>query len=92
MADMLGKSERQIFGLRRGEAMECLYARLPEGCGNTVHCEICTVRNTVMEVMETGEPRELVPAYVDRGSHRVALAISDYERDGIVLLVIDQSR
>jgi PAS domain-containing protein len=92
MADMLGKSERQIFGLRRGEAMECRYARLPEGCGDTVHCEICSVRNTVLEVLETGESREQVPAYVDRGAYRVPLTISAYERDGIVLLVIDEGR
>jgi len=80
------------LGLRRGEAMECRYARLPEGCGETVHCEICSVRNTVLEVLETGESREQVPAYVDRGAHRVPLTISAFERDGIVLLVIDEGR
>jgi hypothetical protein len=92
MAEMLGKSEREIVGLRRGEALECVYASRPEGCGKTVHCEICTIRNTLMEVLETGEPREQVPAYVDRGAQRVALTISAYERDGIALLAIDESR
>jgi PAS domain-containing protein len=92
MADMLGKSERRVFGLLGGEAMECLYSRLPEGCGNTIHCKTCTVRNTVMEVLETGESRERVPAYVDRGDRRVELTISAHKRDGIVLLVIDESR
>ena len=92
MADMLGRSERRFFGLMGGEAMECLYSRLPEGCGNTIHCETCTIRNTVMEVRETGEPREGVPAYVDREGGRVWLTISACERDGIVLLVIEESR
>jgi len=91
MADLMGKSERDVCGLLGGEAMECLYSRLPEGCGNTVHCETCTIRKTVMEVLETGESREQVPAYVDRGERRLALTISAHERDGIVVLVIEES-
>jgi PAS domain-containing protein len=91
MADMLGKSERRLFGLLGGEAMECMYSRLPEGCGSTVHCETCTIRKTVMEVLETDEPREWVPAYVDRGDRRLWLTISAYKRDGIVCLVIEKS-
>ena len=92
MADMLGKSDRRVFGLLGGEAMDCRYARLPEGCGSTVHCKTCTVRNTVTEVLETGEPREGVSAYVDRGDRRVGLTISAYKRDRFVLLVVDESR
>jgi len=92
MADMLGKSQRRVFGLLGGEVMECRYARLPEGCGNTVHCKTCAIRNTVMEVLETGEPRERVSAYVDREDRRVGLTISAYKRDLIVLLVVDESR
>jgi PAS domain-containing protein len=92
MADMLGKSERRLFGLLGGEAMECRFARLPEGCGNTIHCKTCTVRNTVMGVLETGEPREGVSAYVDQGDRRVGLTISAYKRDRFVLLVVDESR
>ena len=91
MADMLGKSDRQLFGLLGGEAMECMYSRLPEGCGSTVHCETCTIRKTVMEVLETDEPREWVPAYVDRGDRRLWLTISAYKRDGIVFLVVEKS-
>jgi PAS domain-containing protein len=91
MADMLGKSERRVFGLLGGEAMECRYARLPEGCGNTIHCKTCTIRNTVMEVLETGESREQVSAYVDQGARRVELTISAYNRDGFVVLVVDES-
>ena len=37
-ADRLGKADRRAEGLLGGEAMECVYSRLPEGCGKTVHC------------------------------------------------------
>ena len=90
MADLLGKSERDLFGLLGGEVMECRFARLPGGCGETVHCKTCTIRNTVMAVMERGESREKVRAYLNRLERRVELTISAYKRDRVVLLMIDE--
>ena len=45
--NVTGKSQNEVFGLLNGEAMECVYARLPEGCGNVIHCETCAIRNTL---------------------------------------------
>lgn len=55
----------KTFGMRGGDFLECMNARLPGGCGNTVHCRSCTIRNTVMATFEDGEFRERVPAYID---------------------------
>ena len=37
-AARLEKPQKEIFGLLGGEAMECDFARLPEGCGKTRCC------------------------------------------------------
>jgi PAS domain-containing protein len=63
---MLGKSLDRVKGFKGGEAMECAHARLPGGCGNTVHCQACTIRNSVMETFETGRSLQRVPAYLNR--------------------------
>jgi hypothetical protein len=90
MAEFLGKSDRERFGLLGGEAMECQYARLPEGCGGSIHCQTCTIRLTVMKVMETGEPQLRVPAYLNQVERRIKMLISVYEHDGFVRVVIEE--
>lgn len=64
MAKMLGREDRDLFGLLGGEVMECAYAQLPEGCGETQHCYACSVRRTVQETLRTGRPAEGVQAYL----------------------------
>ena len=39
-----------------GDVLECMHASLPGGCGRTDHCNGCTIRNTAMRVLNTGEP------------------------------------
>ena len=89
-ADMLGKCERDLYGLLGGEVMECVYARLPEGCGRTIHCKTCTIRITLMSTMETGEPRVRVPAYLDQERGRVQLMISAFKEGSLVRVVIEE--
>ena len=90
---LLRKSPAQIQGNRGGDVFECRHARLPEGCGNTVHCSGCTIRQTVMDTMQTGEPHREVLAYLNRAldEHitQVELLISTAKRDGIIFLQID---
>ena len=52
---LLGKKVEEIENFKGGDAMECAYARLPGGCGNTYHCKTCTIRNSVMETFKTGK-------------------------------------
>jgi hypothetical protein len=51
---LLRKGLSEIEGYKGGEVFECAYARLPDGCGNTMHCSGCTIRRTVMETYSTG--------------------------------------
>lgn len=90
MADLLGKSQREIQGLLGGEALECRYARLPERCGNTVHCKTCTIRNTIMSTMETGQPATRVPAYLNEDNQQRELLISTHKKGEHVILTIDE--
>ncbi len=53
-------------GFLGGEAMECVNARLPEGCGETEHCRTCTIRRTVMDTHLSGQPHERVATALDR--------------------------
>ena len=48
---MTGKSKSELYGLLGKEAMECVFARIPGGCGQTVHCLECSIRNSVQAVM-----------------------------------------
>ncbi len=51
-------------GLLGGEFLECANARLPEGCGCTIHCRDCAIRNTLETTLRTGQPQKDVPAYL----------------------------
>ncbi|RJO65776.1 MAG: hypothetical protein C4523_15395 [Myxococcales bacterium] len=90
MAKLLGKTPREMFGLLGGEAMECQYARLPGGCGRTSHCYACTVRQTVMATMQSGEPGVRVPAYLNQEDQRLRLLISTYREGDCVRLVVEE--
>ena len=61
----LGKMAVKAKGLHFGEAIECPYARLPGGCGQTVHCRSCTVRLTAHDTYVTGQGHYNIPAYQD---------------------------
>lgn len=90
----LGKSLDEIHGLRGGDVFECEYARLPGGCGETIHCSGCTIRNTVMDTVKTGAPNLKVPAFLNRyseaGSKLIDLFITTEKIGGIVFLKIDR--
>src|SRR6185369_5198083 len=44
--------------------VECAHARLPERCGNTVHCSGCAIRCTAIECFKTGKSLRDMPAHV----------------------------
>jgi hypothetical protein len=94
LLQFLGKDMAAVRGLKGGDVMECVYARLPEGCGNTRHCVACTIRNNVMATFETGQSLKRVPAFlnrVDRQSvHKMEFLISTEKVGETVLLRIDE--
>lgn len=48
--EFLQKEMPSIEGFWGGDVFECAYAKLREGCGKTIHCVGCTIRNTVTDV------------------------------------------
>jgi PAS domain-containing protein len=84
----------EIEGYKGGEVFECAYARLPEGCGKTMHCSGCTIRRTVMETHGTGRSYLRIPATLNRNTpedpEKIKLLISTERLADLVLLRIDQ--
>ena len=82
-----------IRGKQGGDVFECVNARLPEGCGQTIHCSACTIRNTVMETLRTGRSRAQVPASLHAGkpghARQSELLISTERVGSYVFLRID---
>ena len=87
---MLGKSLPEIENFPGGIVFECVNAALPGGCGNTIHCVGCTVRNTVMETLYTGQPSVKVPASLETHTGQIDFHISTIPANGYVLLRIDE--
>ena len=90
---LLQKDPHEIEGFKGGDVFECAYASLPEGCGHTVHCSGCTIRQTVMTAFRTGQSCLRTPAYLSRetpdGIQQIELLISTERVEGVVLLRID---
>lgn len=90
---ILGKGLEAIEGMPGGDAVECVYARLPQGCGNTEHCKACTIRRTVMETHQTGKEHFHVPAYQNintpQGPKTKFFLISTIKVDQYVMLRIE---
>ncbi len=87
---MTGKPEKDLVGLLGGEVMECARARLPEGCGHTVHCVACGIRNAVTATMETGEPQVRVPVQLVQENRKLQMVLST-EKIGTLICIIVES-
>jgi PAS domain-containing protein len=76
-----------------GNVFECAHARLPEGCGNTVHCSGCAIRRSVTKTFETGEPQICVAAVLRRGGpghpQDITLTITTVRSGNAVMLRMD---
>jgi len=89
---MFEKPLKSVQGLLGGEALECAYARLQDGCGNTVHCPACTIRMLVNETREknsTFENRQVSLA-TDQG--KLLMTVSTSNANDMVRLVIKEVR
>jgi PAS domain-containing protein len=77
-AGYFGKDVQRMQGARGGDVFECAYARLPGGCGKTIHCSACAVRRAVMHTFETGESLYRQPACINRIKSEVPEKINFY--------------
>jgi len=89
----LSKDLDTIEGQLAGNAFECKHAKLPDGCGRTLHCKTCTIRRAVTKTAETGESCHRVPAFLDLADiskdMRIRFLISTEKVKGAVLLRIE---
>jgi len=94
LLSLLGKGLSQVRGQRGGDVFECAYARLPGGCGKTVHCSGCAIRRAVTETFVTGRSLQQVPAYLNRDMVtqflQLGMLISTEKVWGMVLLRVDR--
>jgi hypothetical protein len=71
---------------------ECAHARLPVGCGNSVHCSGCAIRIAATDSYRTGESQRDLPAYITHcdsdSPDKAELLISADKVDKIVFLRI----
>jgi len=76
-----------------GDVFECQYARLPEGCGKTIHCSGCAIRRAIRKTIETGEPQSKIPATLRRNHSAnpkaISLFITTVKSGDAVLLKLD---
>jgi PAS domain-containing protein len=90
----LGKEAAALQGRRGGDVFECAHARLPEGCGRTIHCSGCAIRRSVTVTFRTGRPQVEVPATLTwsgpDGLSAVALTITTVKVGDMVMLRIDR--
>ncbi len=91
-SDKLRKTPEQIEGNPGGDVVGCAYSDLPEGCGHTIHCTECTIRNSVMETFESEKGVLLRKAYqyikTSNGTQYTELLISTEKIGDLVLLQI----
>lgn len=87
--ELLGREPSALRGLLGGEAMACVYSRLPEGCGKTVHCKECTIRNAVTKVSRTKRPLLQQRAYLRQADGLHPLRISVRASDDFVEVSIE---
>jgi hypothetical protein len=92
----VSKELTAIEGRLAGNAFECRNAKLPGGCGRTLHCKTCTIRRCVTKTAETGESCLRVPAFIDLADiskdMTVRFLISTEKVNDVVLLRIDDAR
>jgi hypothetical protein len=92
--EVLGKDLPKIRGFKGGNIIECMHAHEPGGCGKTMHCNGCAIRNTVEDTYKTGKSHLRVPAYADipvKGKpNKISFIISTEKVKGVVLLRIDK--
>ena len=93
--EALGKSLNDVQGRLGGEALECVHAGEPGGCGRTAHCKGCVIRAMVTDTFVNDNDHSQVPATQHIGTadgpQSVELRVSTEKFGGLVLLRIERS-
>jgi len=93
--EALGKDLKEIEGYLGGEALECVYASQPGGCGKTEHCKACAIRKMVNDTHASGISLLRQPAYQNietpDGIVQMRLFLSTEKVGNFVILRIDEA-
>lgn len=93
---LLGAPATEVLGDRLGSVFDCENAHEPGGCGRTIHCSGCTIRQAVASTNLTGEPKLNIPATLhavrDPGRSDIELLVSTVKVGDRVLLKIESYR
>lgn len=60
--NLTGKKSEEASDMLGGDIFECIHSKEPGGCGGTIHCKLCTIRNSVEHTFKTGESLIDIPA------------------------------
>jgi hypothetical protein len=59
---LLQKESREFLARTGGDIFDCVNSKGPGGCGASIHCLGCTIRNCVEDTYKTGNPHIDIPA------------------------------
>ncbi len=86
---MLNKPVDRVVGMLGGEALECPHSELPGGCGQTVHCETCTIRKLVTRTMREQTSQHNQRVSVESKNGRADFLISTIYFDNLIQIVFE---
>ncbi len=89
----IGRPLDPILGILAGGTQGCTHAGQPGGCGRTVWCSGCAIRNAVRTTYETGEPVDRCLAVLQQGNPEetrpIDLLISTRKAGSIILVSVE---
>lgn len=89
-ATLLGLDRSELTPKKPGLVFECQYARLPEGCGNTIHCSGCAMRLAIKQTATTGQGVVRQPAKLKLEDREAGLLITTEKVGDLILMRIDE--
>ncbi|MDD2764214.1 MAG: hypothetical protein PHE83_09610 [Opitutaceae bacterium] len=91
-----GSSRTQLKAGPTGVAIECYYAGLPGGCGQTSHCHGCALRQTIVDTYADGQARCGVYAVpqppADTKGRIVQFRFSTHKVGDSIMVVIEETK
>lgn len=91
--EMLQVCNEEMADQLAGDVIQCVYSDLPGGCGKTIHCTGCTIRNSAEKTFETGQSLTNIKAYqilkTPAGPKHKIIYISTEKVGDLVLLQFD---
>jgi len=88
--ELAGQPMEKIRGNLCGEALKCINAVRPKGCGKTEYCPDCGIRSAVHETFTTGKPLVSRSAILVRRAsetiEKIPFLVSTWKQGNVVLL------